>query len=436
MRRATLLSGLFLGLAAAGHAQTLRIHHIDVDQGAATLFVSPGGRTLLIDSGKNGHGGRLRAVMQQAGVTRIDHFVATHYHEDHYGGIDELRSAPQITIAAAYDRGDKAFLPASRRTSPTFVDYETHVGSMADALTRGETIALDPAMTVTCISAGGAVLGEANPAAPGNDENDMSISLLITFGRFRYFVGGDIETPTEAKIADRDLVMDVDVYNADHHGAENGSSPAFLTDLRPNAIVISNGSRADYRHPRQVTLDRMTGLSPRPAIFQTNKYLPTGDDGGNVADQFIADLEAVDADGTILITVNGAAGSYAVAYRGQSHTFPIKPRAPATSVVIASLLPDPVGDESIFEAVTLRNAGPSAVTLTGWVLRDAGGRVWALGSLGTLPAGQSATIRRNGMPLSLNNGGDEIVLLDAGGGERDRFRYTSAQEGVPIPTGH
>lgn len=35
-------------------AQTLRIHHIDVEQGAATLFVAPGGKTLLVDSGKNG----------------------------------------------------------------------------------------------------------------------------------------------------------------------------------------------------------------------------------------------------------------------------------------------------------------------------------------------------------------------------------------------
>src|SRR5687767_4348921 len=115
-----LVSGLVLGLAASLGAQTLRIYHIDVDQGAATLFVSPNGHTLLIDSGKDGHGARIRAVLQQAGVTRIDHFVATHYHEDHYGGVDELRAAPAITIGRAYDRGDKGFLPASRLTSPTY----------------------------------------------------------------------------------------------------------------------------------------------------------------------------------------------------------------------------------------------------------------------------------------------------------------------------
>jgi hypothetical protein len=38
-------------------AQTLRIFHIDVEQGDAALVVMPNGKTLLIDSGKNGHAG-------------------------------------------------------------------------------------------------------------------------------------------------------------------------------------------------------------------------------------------------------------------------------------------------------------------------------------------------------------------------------------------
>jgi hypothetical protein len=49
------------------------------------------------------------------------------------------------------------------------------------------TIPLNPAMTVICISSGGVVLTE-NPPVHGTDENDMSISLLIQYGRFRFFV--------------------------------------------------------------------------------------------------------------------------------------------------------------------------------------------------------------------------------------------------------
>ena len=52
-----------LALAAPSSAQTLRIYHIDVDQADSTLFVAPGGNTLLVDSGKNGHGQRIKDVM-------------------------------------------------------------------------------------------------------------------------------------------------------------------------------------------------------------------------------------------------------------------------------------------------------------------------------------------------------------------------------------
>jgi len=436
VNRIASLAALLLAPATWAQAQVLRIYVIDVDQGAATLFVSPSGRTLLVDSGRNGHGRRIRAAMQQAGVSRIDFFLVTHYHDDHFGGIDELSSAPAIPIGTAYDRGDTLFVPLAKRQQTAFRNYQAAVGHRALQLTRGQTIPLDSAMTVTCISSGGVVLGELNPPDPGDDENDMSVSLLVSFGNFRYFVGGDIETATETKIADHDLVLDVDIYQADHHGADNGSNQSFLDDMIPAVVIISNGSRVDYAHPRHTTLARMQGLSPAPVIFQTNKYLAGGPLGGdNVADSLIADLEASDDDGTILVTVDQSTASYEVAYRGLAHTFPVK-RHGVSPVVIESLLPDPTGDDTRDEEVTLRNVSTAPVSLLGWVLRDASGRVWSLSGLGTLAPGQSGTARRNGMPMSLNNGGDEIVLVDAAGAEQDRFAYLSSQLGVRIQTSH
>ncbi len=113
-----LLATIFLFCQTAD-ASVLRIYHIDVDQGDATLFVSPGGNSLLVDSGKNGHGDRIKDVMDLAGITRIDHFVCTHYHEDHYGGIDDLVLDHSVVVGQVYDRGDKAFVPASKRQGAT-----------------------------------------------------------------------------------------------------------------------------------------------------------------------------------------------------------------------------------------------------------------------------------------------------------------------------
>jgi hypothetical protein len=74
--------------------------------------------------------------------------------------------------------------------------------------------------------------------------------------------------------------------------------------------------------------------------------------------------------------------------------------------------------------------------MANWYLQNKSGRVWSLVSMGTINPNQSGTIRRNGMPMSLGNSGDEIFLYDPNHQLIDHFLYTSSQEGVAIVTGH
>jgi beta-lactamase superfamily II metal-dependent hydrolase len=427
---ASILAFWLAALPAA--AQTLRVTVIDVDQGAATLFVAPNGRALLVDTGNNGHGSRLKAAMQRAGVAQVDELVITHYHSDHYGGADDLVSPPgPVAVVNVHDRGDKTFLPASKRAEPTYIGYETALGHRAHHLMRGETINLDPSMLVTCVASGSVVLGEA-PIHHGPDENDISIGLLIQFGNFRYFVGGDMHGHTEDKIAAQDLVMDVDVYQADHHGSHTSTADNLLADMKPTLVVISNGNDGGYQHPRLVTLNKFAAMTPHPTVLQTNKYLKGGD-GANVPDEFIADLVPAGAEGDIVLTVEPD-GAYLASYRGMTRQFQSKPRTatagPAVSIV--SLLPNPVGEDRDLEEVELRNNTAAALDLTSWFLRDASGRVWALSSLGQLAAGASATIQRGGMAMSLDNGGDTIEVINDLGAVVNHVTYGTTSEGVRI----
>src|SRR5437870_9810294 len=95
-------------LLSAQRARTLDIYVVDVEGGNATLFVSPSGESLLIDTGNAGaaaarDAGRVMAAMKDAGIQQIDHLITTHWHGDHFGGMAELAS--HITIREFIDHG-------------------------------------------------------------------------------------------------------------------------------------------------------------------------------------------------------------------------------------------------------------------------------------------------------------------------------------------
>src|SRR5262245_15340867 len=89
-------------------SKTLDIYVVDVEGGNATLFASPSGESLLIDSGNAGAAAvrdaeRIVAAAKAAGLTRIDTLITTHWHGDHYGGMAEL--AARIPIRTFIDHG-------------------------------------------------------------------------------------------------------------------------------------------------------------------------------------------------------------------------------------------------------------------------------------------------------------------------------------------
>src|SRR6476469_4506634 len=80
--------------AAAQARTTLDIYVTDVEGGNGTLFVTPSGESVLIDTG-NANGavrdaGRIMDAVRDAGLTQIDHLILTHYHGDHFGGMAEV----------------------------------------------------------------------------------------------------------------------------------------------------------------------------------------------------------------------------------------------------------------------------------------------------------------------------------------------------------
>src|ERR671911_1366652 len=95
-------------IAQTRAGKTLDIYVVDVEGGNATLFVSPSGESLLMDTGNGGAAAmrdadRIMAAVKDAGLSRIDHLITTHWHGDHFGAMTEL--AGRIPIGNFIDHG-------------------------------------------------------------------------------------------------------------------------------------------------------------------------------------------------------------------------------------------------------------------------------------------------------------------------------------------
>src|SRR5438045_2142247 len=106
-----LLFALALSVSPAAQTsavRTLDIYVIDVEGGNATLFVSPSGESMLIDTGNAGAAAvrdaeRILAAVKDARLVQIDNLITTHWHGDHFGGMAEV--AARIPIRNFIDHG-------------------------------------------------------------------------------------------------------------------------------------------------------------------------------------------------------------------------------------------------------------------------------------------------------------------------------------------
>lgn len=342
---------------------TLDIHHIDIGVGNSTFILGPDGTTILIDCGamrggpptstplrpdssrSAGEWVARYALRQARAASRstLDYMIATHVHPDHVGspkkddphaeggyvltGLSDVDAHMPATLVI--DRGFPNYDPLPLVLAPFAANHLAWLSARMRSGRRVEHVAVGSAkqlearrpgaFSVRFVGGNGRVwtgIDEQSrdllpprsnwttEAVP--EENHMSIAMLLSYGPFRYFTGGDLLSDThdgavpwldvETPIAT--AAGSVDVASADHHGYFDACGPGFTRSLDADSYVIQAWHAT---HPAMGALQRMLNAWRGRAIHDV--FITRLDPISRaVNDRFLSQVKSTD--GHVIVRVN------------------------------------------------------------------------------------------------------------------------------------
>lgn len=297
---------------------SLQIYFVDVEGGQATLFVTPAGQSLLIDTGWPGNNGRdaerIVAVAKDAGLSKIDFVLITHFHNDHVGGAPEL--AERIPVGTFIDHGENR----ESNDQPTVRVWQAYQKLLASG--KYKRIVAKPGMDLpihgmraTVVSSDGDLIRNALPGAGKENsacqnaeqyaadqtENFRSLGTLIRFGKLRILDFGDLTRDQEMKLmCPVNKVGKVDIYIVSHHGWYQSGSPAFVHDIAPRIAIMDNGAKKGGTPSAWDIIKKSPGLED---LWQLH-YAEEGGPAHNVSTEFIANPEGPDGGKYLKLTAS------------------------------------------------------------------------------------------------------------------------------------
>ena len=262
---AAIIFGLYLGGSFVYEADTVKgaeVHFIDVGQGDSVL-IRCGDKNMLIDGATDYGGDAVISYIEKQGIKTLDIIVATHPHDDHIGGLDEVIEMFGV---------DKIYMPDAYAATDTFTEF-------LDAADKATVVFPESGDTFSLGDADFTVIGPNNTVY--NNLNNYSLCLRMTYGLNSFVFTGDAEAMAEREMISKGYELMSDVLKAGHHGSKTASCEEFTEAVHPAISVVSVGEGNSYGLPDEEALERLGKYS---RIYRTdvNGNIVVVSDGENL----------------------------------------------------------------------------------------------------------------------------------------------------------
>lgn len=232
----------------------MTVHFIDVGQADATLFMHKG-QTMLFDAATKHRGDELVEYIKKLGLKKIDVLVLSHPHDDHMGGTAEVLN--NIEVGKVY--GPDIFDIKSLDSIGWYNDMIDAVEKIDKKRNKGVAKSKQTSIwhfprnekgEFAKFNIGDAIVEFYAPLEEKySDLNDYSICAKVSIGSVDVFLTGDATDNVEKALIAKGYDLDVEVFQASHHGSDTGNSKEFLKAMSPETVVISCGMKNKYNHP-------------------------------------------------------------------------------------------------------------------------------------------------------------------------------------------
>ncbi len=239
-------------LAEKGEGAELRVHVIDVGQGASTLVRFPSGENVLVDGGgyadESFDMGRavIAPFLWHEGIRRIDHVILSHDHPDHAGGLKFILS--HFDVGAFWETPVNN--GAEGRESVGVVARRR--GIPVRRLTSDSAEISSGSCRLRCLHPSDQFLNETWNR---KDLNTASGIVQLDHGDTRCLIPGDIDETVERHVLHDEKSPGQVLLIAAHHGSKRSTSPSLLDRLKPRAVVFSCGFGNPFNFPSPMVLE-------------------------------------------------------------------------------------------------------------------------------------------------------------------------------------